>query len=182
MRNVDIAWYAIRVTYSREMKLKNYLDNNKIENFIPMRHDFISRGRKKVRKLVPVVHNLIFIKSTRRMLDQVKSRVESFASMRYIINKADNLPIVIPDKQMQNFITISATMSEQLVYLDPAELTLKKGDKVRVSNGIFLGVEGEFIRIKGDRRIVVSIPGIMGVATAYIHPTFLEKISYSEHM
>ena len=29
-------WFAMRVTYSREMKFKEYLDRENIENFIPM--------------------------------------------------------------------------------------------------------------------------------------------------
>lgn len=35
----------------------------------------------------------------------------------------------------------------------------EEGDRVRVTGGIFEGVEGEFVRIKGDRRVVVSIRG-----------------------
>ena len=53
---------------------------------------------------------------------------------------------------------------------------LKKGDKVRITGGIFSGVEGVFVRVKGDRRVVVSIQGIMAVATAFIHPSLIEKI------
>ena len=32
----DIHWYVLRVTYSRELALKNYLDLQGIESFIPM--------------------------------------------------------------------------------------------------------------------------------------------------
>lgn len=53
---------------------------------------------------------------------------------------------------------------------------LKKGDKVRVLGGIFEGAEGTLKRIKGDRRVVVSIPGVIAVATANIHASLLEKI------
>lgn len=52
---------------------------------------------------------------------------------------------------------------------------MKKRDRVRVTGGIFEGVEGEFVRIKGDRRVVDSIQGVM-VATAFIHPSLIELI------
>ena len=34
----EIAWYPLRVTYSQEMKVKEYLDKEHIENFIPMHY------------------------------------------------------------------------------------------------------------------------------------------------
>ena len=53
------------------------------------------------------------------------------------------------------------------------------GDLVRVTDGPFKGTEGHIIRIKKDRRLVVSIKGIAAVATTYIHPQFLETIEES---
>ena len=47
---------------------------------------------------------------------------------------------------------------------------------VYVVGGIFEGVEGVVIRVKGDRRVSVCIKGIMAVATAYIHPSLIELI------
>ena len=42
-----IAWYAIRVTYSREMIFKEYLDGHNVENFIPMHYESTDLGAKK---------------------------------------------------------------------------------------------------------------------------------------
>ena len=47
---------------------------------------------------------------------------------------------------------------------------------VRIVGGVFEGVEGVVIRVKGDRRVSVCIKGIMAVATAYIHPSLIELI------
>ena len=38
------------------------------------------------------------------------------------------------------------------------------------------GVEGELIRIKGHRRVVVRLNDVISVATTYIPATMLEKI------
>ena len=165
-----IAWYAIRVTYSREMIFKEYLDGHNVENFIPMHYESTDL------KLVPIIHNLVFVHSTKRSIDTFKSELEVRLPIRYIMDKATGRPIIIPDKQMQDFIAVSGTYDDQLVYLDPVSVILKKGDKVRITGGIFSGVEGVFVRVKGDRRVVVSIQGIMAVATAFIHPSLIEKI------
>ena len=175
MRN-DIAWYAIRVTYSREMAFKEYLDIHNMENFIPMHYESTDLGAKKSRKLVPVIHNLVFVHSTRTRIDELKLELGVRLPIRYIMDKATNSPITVPDKQMHDFIAVSGSYDEQLVYLDPVSVAMKKGDKVRITGGIFSGVEGIFIRVRGDRRVVVSIQGIMAVATTFIHPSLIEKV------
>lgn len=171
-----VTWYALRVTYSREMILKEYLDRHDIENFVPMHYESTDIGAKKSRKLVPIIHNLVFVRSTKKCIDSFKAELESRLPIRYIMDKARCCPIIIPDKQMQDFIAVSGTYDDQLIYLDPVSVVLKKGDRVRITGGIFSGVEGVFVRIKGDRRVVVSIQGIMAVATAFVHPSLIEKI------
>ncbi|MDR1056202.1 MAG: UpxY family transcription antiterminator [Prevotellaceae bacterium] len=168
----NIFWYAVRVTYCREMIFKKHLDALNIENFIPMQYTLVEKGGKKRKKLVPVIHNLIFIKVTRGVLDGIKQKVENETPIRYIIDKAVNRPVTVPDKQMENFINVSKHYDEQIVYLDIS--TLKKGDKVRITGGPFSGIEGEFLRVKGDRRVVVNLENIMAVATAFIHPSLIE--------
>ena len=53
---------------------------------------------------------------------------------------------------------------------------MRKGDKVRITGGLFEGAIGTLMRIKGNRRVVVSIPGVIAVATTDIHPSLIEKI------
>lgn len=43
-------WFAVRVAYCREMVLKDILDREHIENFIPMRYGMVMKGGKRVRK------------------------------------------------------------------------------------------------------------------------------------
>ena len=87
----------MRVTYSRELALKAFLDEEKIENFIPMRRDYIVRKGRRIRRLVPAVHNLVFIRSTRKRIDALKDKAGMNIPMRYIMDREQHLPIVIPD-------------------------------------------------------------------------------------
>lgn len=175
-KNFQLHWYALRITYSRELVLKEYLDAEGIENFIPMHYIYIVKGERKIRKLVPVVHNLVFVHTTRKQLDEIKEVRGSVLPIRYIMDRETRQPITIPDVQMRNFIAVAGNFDQQLVYLDPTCVNMAKGTRVRITGGIFKGVEGEFIRIKGDRRVVVAIQGIMAVATAFIHPSLIEPI------
>ncbi|WP_455592653.1 UpxY family transcription antiterminator [Bacteroides sp.] len=172
---IDIHWYALRVTYSRELTFKEYLDGAGIENFIPMHYEYVTKGDRRVRKLVPVVHNLVFVRSSREHINRMKDELS--LPIRYIMNKETNHPIVVPERQMHHFIAVAGTNEEQLVYLEPTAVAFRKGQRVRVTGGVFEGVEGEFIRVKNDRRVMVSIQGVMAVATTFIHPSFIELIN-----
>ncbi len=172
----EIRWYALRVTYSRELVLKDYLDTEKIENFIPMRYDYVVRKERKVRKLVPAIHNLVFVRATRVRIDEIKNAQAFTLPIRYLMDRETRRPITIPERQMKSFIAVAGNYDEQIVYLDAATVALKKGDHVRITGGVFAGVEGEFVRVKGDRRVVVAIQGVMAVATAFIHPSLIEVI------
>ncbi len=169
-------WFAIRVTYSREMALKEYLDQCDIESFIPMTYKDIVKGEKRIRKLVPVIHNLVFVHTTRERMDEIKRDVALKTPIRYMMDREKHCPLVVPNHQMHSFIAVAGAYNEQVLYLNPELLPLHKGDRVRIVGGIFAGVEGVFLRVKGDRRVVVSIKGIMAVATAFIHPSLVEPI------
>lgn len=167
-------WYALRVTYNRELIVKARFNNLGIETFIPMSYKEAVVKEKRVRMLMPSIHNLIFVKIELSVMKEIKSSTD--LPIRYIMDRESNSPIVIPEVQMKNFIAVSSTNDENLIYLPVEEVKLKKGDKVRIVGGIFAGCEGVLMRIRGDRRVVVTIPGIMAVATAFIHPSLLVKI------
>lgn len=174
--DVDKCWFAIRVSYSRELALKVILDAENIENFIPMRYEYIMKSGKRVRKLLPAIHNLVFVYSTRKRIDVLKDKLEPSMPIRFIMNRGHCRPVVIPEAQMRSFILVAGNCDEAVLYVEPAELHLVKGQKVRITGGVFEGVIGEFVRIRHDRRVVVNIEGVMAVATTFIPPSLVEPI------
>lgn len=119
-------WYAVRVTYSRELFFKEYLDAEGIENYIPMRYEYVVRKERRLRKLVPAVHNLVFVRSTRERMDEIKNEPGMNIPIRYIMDRETRQPIVIPDSQMRSFIAVSGTYDQAVLYLEPTELTSPK--------------------------------------------------------
>ena len=134
-------WYALRVTYSRELALKNFLDREGIENFIPMRYEYIVKDERRVRKLVPAVHNLVFVCSSRARIDAIKESVGLSSPIRYIMDRETRQPIIVPDIQMRSFMAVAGNCDQQLVYLEPSTVSFRKGERVRVTGGIFEGVD-----------------------------------------
>ncbi len=172
-------WYALSAPYRNEMKAKRFLDEKGVENFLPLCSKiFTDQYGRKVRKTAPIVSNLLFAYTTRDNMQQLKMRAPS---LQYRTNKVNgrNVPIIVPDKQMRHFIAVCQTNSDKLIYLQPDEINLAKGTPVRVIGGVFDGVEGVFIKVKGARakRVVVQIDGI-AIATAEIEPEYIEVINY----
>lgn len=167
-------WYAMRVTYSREVQMKKMLEQRGIECFIPMRyHTKVVRGRK-VKLLKPVIHNLLFAHATPTEIQEVKKYYEY---LQYIVDR-ERQKIIVPDAQMQTFIAVTGTYDDQLIWINPEDLNLKKGTRVRITGGDFEGQEGTFIKIKGarDKRVVIAIQGVIAVAMATLHPSLIEII------
>lgn len=176
----DHYWYPIRVTYSREMKVKAILDEMHVESFIPMNYVNVKIKEQIQRKLVPAIHNLLFVRATKEKIIELKNNSILSSQIRYLMDHVTRRPMVVPEKQMDDFITVSRQYEKPVLYVDPHEIALKKGDRVRIISGIWQGVEGKFVRIKKGLRVVVSIPGVAAIATASIPPSFVEKINEKE--
>ena len=95
-------------------------------------------------------------------------------------HKVDELwtPIVVPDREMESFIRVSGNKEERVLYLDPAKLNFKKGERVKVIGGSLTGVEGTFMQIGGkhEKRVVIQIEDLIAVATAAIPAALVERI------
>jgi transcription antitermination factor NusG len=109
------------------------------------------------------------------VLKEVKLKL-SISSDLYYRDFSDKRIIIIPEDQMRNFIAVAGNDEEEVIYFSNDEVNLRKGVKVRITGGIFAGVEGIFMRIKGNKRLVVSIPQLFSVATAYIPLCYVQPI------
>ncbi len=165
-------WYAVRTTYKRELKIQQILNEKGIENFIPVRID----DTTGVQKIIPVMQNVIFIRSSRNIIDQLKTSEGVLSSLRYIINMDNGKLFIIPDEQISNFMLISSTMNDSLIYMSASEIGNRTGERYIITGGDYKNAVGEIIRVKGDRRFVVRIVGFVIVATEFIHPKYLMKI------
>ena len=164
--------------YRRELKAKEYLEKKGVECFVPMRRELINKpGGAKQRKLVPAIHNLIFVHTTRERIRTLKQGVNFLQYHTRPLN-GKNVPIIVPDTQMQQFIAITNAGNDSITYLRPEEVDIKQGTKVRVHGGVFDGTEGFFVKVQGkrSRRVVMLIEGITAVALTEISTDFIEII------
>lgn len=168
------SWYALRATYSRELKVSEQLEERGMRTFVPMMWRKHTKDGRTEKKLVPAVNNLCFVYCTKEHID---AYIRSFGDSRpvnYYWDRTANRPLTVPDKAMEDFISIASTMDEDIIYMTEISEKLREGQIVKVCQGPFKGVEGKIVRIRKSRRIMVEIPGMLAVASTYVPVEDLE--------
>lgn len=175
------AWYPMRVTYGREVKVKEALDNLGIENFLPMHYELVDPGDgNKKRMLVPAIHNLIFVHDSREDITLLKTTRREFQPLRYITKHfaesvADNI-LTVPETQMRNFMRVASVQDDSVIFLDNSDYLSKVGRRVLITEGYFAGVEGVVKRIKKNKHVVVQLEGLAAVAVTYVPASCLRAL------
>ena len=169
-------WYLLRVSYSRELKIKAILDEKGIQTFVPMMWRKKIVAGKEESRLVPAVGNLCFVRWSKDKIDDFMKGYGENSPVHYYWDRTTRAPMVIPDKAMTDFIAVASSMDKDLIYLTQISDKLHEGQTVRVKSGSFAGVEGKIVRIRKTRRVMVELPGMLAVVSAYINPEELEII------
>ena len=173
---VPLSWYALRVSYSRELKVQDALNKLGVRTFVPMMwKNFPDRQGKEIhKKLVPAIGNLCFAYSTKSELEEFIRGYGDASPVHFYWDRTSDRPMVVSDKAMNDFITVSATLDEDLIYITEITGKLREGQKVKVKDGPFKGIEGKIVRIRKSRRVLVELPGMLAVATTYVTPDKIE--------
>ena len=133
-------------------------------------------GGKTVVEEKPLVPSLFFMKSSREQAEAFEKWMDRKVHLYRRLQNRKFQPVSIPLRQMQMFMMVSSGDQEGLEYFASDDFDWRKGERVRVIDGRFKGLEGEIKRINGNKRLVVAIEGICAVATTYIPRCFLEKL------
>lgn len=172
----------MRVTYCRELKIKECLDNLKVESYVPMHYELVDVKNQRQLMRVPAIHNLIFVRSTQEALTNLKMTRLELEPLRYMMRPSDDGNsrqeiIRIPNKQMEDFIRVSSAEDDRVIFLKYSNYLAKPGQRVKVTQGHFAGVEGVIKRINNNKRVVVQIDGVAAVAITYVPTEYLIAIN-----
>ena len=164
-------WYAAYTRVNQELVIKKKLDELGVENYLPQEERVRETplGRKKIR--VILIHGLIFIRTDKTTSFSLLN--DHLLNIVYLKDREGRCSLIIPDKQMEDFMFLLDFSPESIELVNK---NLKHGDRVRVIKGPLTGLEGELLRIKGHKRVIVRLEGVVSIATSYIPGSFLEKI------
>lgn len=155
--------------------------NGKFETFIPKCYKTVERFGKRHYELTSCISNLLFIYGTRNQIEEERQKQAEIKNdkkwhlLNFIMNH-ENKMITVPNKQMEDFIRVSNLPAEELIPLDIREGESLTGQRVKVIDGPLVGIEGFIKRIEGNKRVVVTIDGMLATALKFISPSLLTKI------
>lgn len=169
-------WYVMRA-YKNEAKAEETLSAKGLEFFIAKMYTVrvTHGGKEKKRCLVPAIPGIVFVHASHTEIINFK-KVYNF--LQFVTTKNDGMTdyLIVPEKQMNDFIKVAGKYEEEITYYSPDEIQLDKGTRVKIHGGVFDGVEGTLLKVKGKRskRIVVAIDNVSAIAISEVTPDLIE--------
>lgn len=171
-KNENSRWYAAKAASASLKRIKSFLVDNGVEHFMPFVETCVERDGRRVKVQRPLVANYVFIHGTPAVCMSLSS--EYGLPLSFLRNREAGGLLVVPPKQMEDFIQLYDFSERSFMILNQ---NLKTGDKVRIVRGELSGIEGELIRIKGHKRVVVRLEGLFSLAVStYLPKEYIERI------
>ena len=153
----SIGWYVLTMRYMRASVVAEQMKEEGFECFVP-----------------PKITNMLFVHSTRSKIDYFLTYRKTGQHLAYMRSRRDFQPLVVPEKDMRYFMMICDGCDAPIIMEECP--TVKLGYLVRVISGPLTGVEGNVVRIRKSKRVLISVGDFVWVATGYISPDMLQVI------
>ena len=167
---VDIrhAWYVLHTRSRFEQVVFDGLEGKSLETFLP-KITVMSKRRDRRKKIrIPLFPGYVFVRSDLKAYERLEI-VKTVGVVRLVGNKDG--PIPVPDESIDSLRIMVA--GDNLVVTGTQ---LRKGDRVMVVEGPFIGVTGTFVRYRGSGRVVVSIEALGQYAAVDVPEAYVEKL------
>ena len=164
-------WFVAKTRANQERAIKERLEAMNIETYLPTRMEIRQRRDRRKKIEVVLIPNTLFIYTDKNTALSLPNH-HGFL-VKYMIDFMTRTLLVVPEKQMQNFIFLM-DLSDDNIQIDN-NLLFEKGDKIRVIKGPFAGVEGELIRVEGKKKVLVRLENIIACSME-VPSSYLEKI------
>ena len=151
-RQLNRLWYVLHTKSRFENVVNDGLGKKSIEVFLPKITVRSKRRDRKAMIRIPLFPGYLFVKTDLAPESHLEI-VKTAGAVRLIGSKQG--PVPVPAETIDSLkIMVTADHPVTTGY------RLKKGDKVQVVNGPFVGVTGTFVRYGGKGRVVVNIEAL----------------------
>lgn len=205
-----VRWYVMRYLsmgrnqnseLEEENKRRKKMSMPELEYFAP---NIIvgSKGKTKKTMQQPLVLNYVFVHSDIKDIKEFRLihtnfqllkrwDVSSETSLKDGKNEnegadSDNVTkdpyMYVPDREMESFIVVAKAYCNNVPTLLSSQTTLLKGDKVRILDGDFCGVEGILQRHNRNGEIVMlPVGNLITVPLLTVSPKHIEVLEFSKN-
>jgi transcription antitermination factor NusG len=158
------SWYALYTKARQEKSLARELLKLCIPFYLPLvKKISVSRGRRRT-SLVPLFGGYLFL------CGGDEERVRSLTTNRVsrVLQVEDPEQLIFDLRQLRQLIATNAPLT--------IESRLAPGERVRVRNGAFAGLEGMVLKRRGQTRLLVSVNFLQQGASVEIDDFSLEPL------
>ena len=168
-------WYAAKFFIRDHEKIRSLVLQTADDTYIPMVTTAAKCGSKIVERTRPLC-SLIFFHAKHLAAIRLADTLRDLAMVYTTAGATGKQPAIIPEHEMKMFRIITSATVPGVEYFPDDLPKFREGERVRVIAGDFEGAEGTIVRIKKDRRLVVTITGVCAVATPHLPQEFLVSI------
>ena len=196
LKENDYHWFPLRIrnsSISRLQQMKDRLDKQKehfdkqgeaFDTYTPLAFCKVSSSEMN---FAPCLVNYIFVYSTFAELKKLKSNLELFEPLRFVMHPVYNEKfdihdeaLYISDKSMSDFMRVTKEKNDKVVFLDNMEYACKVSQFVQITQGEFAGVTGRIKRIRGKRCVVLLVGNEMAAAVVDVPNRHLRYLTDDE--
>ena len=163
-------WHAVFTASRAEKKVRERLEEQAIECFLPVQTVVRQWTYRKSRVVVPVIAGMIFVRVSRQ--DQVRV-LQTKGVVAFLRIRGSQGPAVIPDKQMEDFRFLLDFSNEAIEMVNE---DVAVGDLIQVVKGPLKGLEGELVQFRGEAKVAVRI-NLLGCALVDVPASFVERLN-----
>ncbi len=167
------SWYAIRTLHNKASVVRTIAQHEHVECYTPQREvEEVVDGEVRLHR-IDIMPSLLFLYTTPSFIGRL--RVATNDNILPYSEPGTTKLYAIADAEMERFRFVARTAATTIEPIDGS--TLDATARVRITGGIFRGMEGHIKRVHGTKRFVVSIEGVAAIATTYIPKEYIEKIT-----
>ena len=162
-------WYAVQTRSRFEKAVREDLDRNRIENYLPVFHECHQwKDRRKVVE-VPLFPGYVFVRFSREA-NALRQRVLRTAGVVRILGSCGEMEPV-PDYEVSALRALTMSGS----HFTPHPF-LREGSWVRVRKGALAGIEGRLVRVKSLTRLVLSVSLLSQSVSTEVDAHYVEPV------
>ncbi|ACU61068.1 UpxY family transcription antiterminator [Chitinophaga pinensis] len=163
---VDTKWYVAYTRANFERKVAKDIVDQQIEHYLPLRRETRKWSDRLKQIEVPLFPNYIFVK----IKLQHKVNILGIPGVLSLVSFSGQ-PVSVSEREIQHIRKIEERGQDIAL-----EYYYCVGDRVRITQGIFTGMEGILLRKSGQMRFVLKLPAISQAVSVEIEGDQLERI------
>lgn len=160
-KDAEIHWIPARTVANTELKIREFLEKNHYEFFIPTTKKLKKKNGVVTETETPLINSLIFVRATWK---------DAFLLFRLLQTKMfgirlrDKKLLTVPGREMDQFIAFTNEYANKVQIMETAYTV---GDQMMIKTGPLAGTKGIVTQIDGKNYFVLRLDGLLAAAVRF---------------